>query len=79
MLYFQTENDILLRPDLEKIAEDHPDQFHLWFTVDKAEPSLYLFKIWLTQLCVVVVVDIVVWVGVHRLTSVFYLGMGWTV
>ncbi|CAI9740535.1 NADH-cytochrome b5 reductase 3-like isoform X2 [Octopus vulgaris] len=35
----QTENDILLRPDLEKIAEDHPDQFHLWFTVDKAEPN----------------------------------------
>ncbi|XP_052832766.1 NADH-cytochrome b5 reductase 3 [Octopus bimaculoides] len=38
-LYFQTEKDILLRPDLEKIAEDHPDQFHLWFTVDKAESN----------------------------------------
>eukprot|EP00106_Octopus_bimaculoides_P017879 XP_014785321.1 PREDICTED: NADH-cytochrome b5 reductase 1-like [Octopus bimaculoides] len=32
-------DDILLRPDLEKIAEDHPDQFHLWFTVDKAESN----------------------------------------
>ncbi|GAB1607974.1 NADH-cytochrome b5 reductase 3-like isoform X2 [Argonauta hians] len=33
----QTEKDILLRPELEKISEDHPDQFRLWYTVDRAE------------------------------------------
>ncbi|UYV80291.1 CYB5R3 [Cordylochernes scorpioides] len=31
----QTEKDILLRKELEEIAEAHPDRFKLWFTVDK--------------------------------------------
>jgi len=33
----QTENDILLRPELEDIAAEYPDRFKLWFTLDKAE------------------------------------------
>ncbi|KAG2463167.1 NB5R2 reductase, partial [Polypterus senegalus] len=32
----QTEKDILLRSELEQIAKEHPDQFKLWYTLDKA-------------------------------------------
>ncbi|KAM8939173.1 NADH-cytochrome b5 reductase 2 [Pelodytes ibericus] len=31
----QTEEDILLRPELEAVAKSHPDQFKLWFTLDR--------------------------------------------
>uniref|UniRef100_A0A194AM45 Uncharacterized protein n=1 Tax=Pinctada fucata TaxID=50426 RepID=A0A194AM45_PINFU len=31
----QTEEDILLRPELEEIKEEHPDRFHLWYTLDR--------------------------------------------
>lgn len=31
----QTEEDILLREELEDIAKQHPDQFHLWYTLDR--------------------------------------------
>lgn len=31
----QTENDILLRPELEDIAADKKNQFKLWYTLDK--------------------------------------------
>lgn len=31
----QTEKDILLRPELEEIQANHPDRFHLWYTLDK--------------------------------------------
>ncbi|NWY48634.1 NB5R2 reductase, partial [Sylvia atricapilla] len=31
----QTENDILLRAELEDIAKRHPDQFVLWYTLDR--------------------------------------------
>ncbi|XP_051005133.1 NADH-cytochrome b5 reductase 2 isoform X2 [Acomys russatus] len=31
----QTEEDILLRMELEKIATTHPDQFNLWYTLDR--------------------------------------------
>uniref|UniRef100_A0A0A9WFH4 NADH-cytochrome b5 reductase n=1 Tax=Lygus hesperus TaxID=30085 RepID=A0A0A9WFH4_LYGHE len=30
----QTEKDILLREELEKVAAEHPSQFKLWYTVD---------------------------------------------
>uniref|UniRef100_A0A8C7K8W3 NADH-cytochrome b5 reductase n=1 Tax=Oncorhynchus kisutch TaxID=8019 RepID=A0A8C7K8W3_ONCKI len=32
----QTEKDILLRPELEEIAANHPTRFKLWFTLDRA-------------------------------------------
>lgn len=32
----QSENDILLRTELDEIAIDNPDRFKLWYTVDKA-------------------------------------------
>jgi cytochrome-b5 reductase len=32
----QTENDILLKYEIDAIAEKHGDRFHLWYTVDKA-------------------------------------------
>lgn len=32
----QSENDILLRKELDELKENHPDQFELWYTVDKA-------------------------------------------
>jgi len=31
----QTEDDILLRTELEEVAEQHPDRFQLWYTVDR--------------------------------------------
>lgn len=31
----QSEDDILLRNELESIESEHPDQFKLWFTVDR--------------------------------------------
>ncbi|CAN7939296.1 unnamed protein product [Ixodes hexagonus] len=31
----QTEDDILLRPELEQVAKEHPDRFRLFFTVDR--------------------------------------------
>jgi len=33
----QTESDILLRNELEEVAADHPDRFHLWYTLDRPE------------------------------------------
>lgn len=35
----QTENDILLRPELEDIQLEYPNRFHLWFTLDRPEES----------------------------------------
>ncbi|CAG0919558.1 unnamed protein product [Notodromas monacha] len=31
----QTEDDILLRPELEQLQSEHPDRFKLWYTVDR--------------------------------------------
>lgn len=31
----QTEKDILLRPELEDLASEHSQRFHLWFTLDR--------------------------------------------
>lgn len=31
----QTEEDILLRKELDEIAAEHPDNFHLWYTLDR--------------------------------------------
>lgn len=31
----QTEEDILLRKELEELVEKHPDQFKLWYTLDR--------------------------------------------
>ncbi|KAJ9584177.1 hypothetical protein L9F63_021474 [Diploptera punctata] len=31
----QSENDILLKNELEEVAKSHPNQFKLWYTVDK--------------------------------------------
>lgn len=33
----QTEQDILLRNELEKYQNEHPEQFKLWYTIDRAE------------------------------------------
>lgn len=32
----QTEKDILLRPELEELRNEHSARFKLWYTVDKA-------------------------------------------
>lgn len=39
----QSEIDILLREELEEVSNKQPDQFKLWYTLDKAEPGLYIF------------------------------------
>ena len=31
----QTEDDILLRNELEEVQKSHPDRFKLWYTVDR--------------------------------------------
>lgn len=31
----QTENDILLRTELEDLQQQHPDRFKLWYTLDR--------------------------------------------
>ena len=33
----QTADDILLRDELDKLAEDYPDRFSVWYTVDRPE------------------------------------------
>ncbi|XP_022083644.1 NADH-cytochrome b5 reductase 3-like isoform X1 [Acanthaster planci] len=33
----QTEKDILLRPELEEISQEHGDRFKLWYTLDRPE------------------------------------------
>ncbi|KNC84558.1 hypothetical protein SARC_03231 [Sphaeroforma arctica JP610] len=33
----KTEDDILLRSELEAFAKDHPESFKLWFTIDEAK------------------------------------------
>lgn len=35
-LSLQTEKDILLRPELEELRNEHSARFKLWYTVDKA-------------------------------------------
>lgn len=35
----QTENDILLRNELDELAEKHGEQFKVWYTVDQASES----------------------------------------
>ncbi|XP_047989229.1 NADH-cytochrome b5 reductase 2 isoform X2 [Leguminivora glycinivorella] len=35
----QTEQDILLRDELENYAKNHPNQFKLWYTIDRADPD----------------------------------------
>lgn len=35
----QSEEDILLRDDLDVLAAKHQDQFKVWYTVDRASPS----------------------------------------
>ena len=36
---FQSEDDILLRDEFDQLAKDHPDQFKIWYTVDRANPG----------------------------------------
>jgi len=33
----QSENDILLKDELEEVANTHPEQFKLWYTVDRPQ------------------------------------------
>jgi len=33
----QTEEDILLRPELESVQAEHPDRFKLWYTLDRPQ------------------------------------------
>jgi cytochrome-b5 reductase len=33
----QSEDDILLKDELEEVAKTHPTQFKLWYTVDRPQ------------------------------------------
>lgn len=35
----QSEDDILVREELESIRQEHPDRFKLWYTVDRPNPD----------------------------------------
>lgn len=37
----QTEEDILLRDELEEAAKNHPDQVKIWYTVDRPTDGKY--------------------------------------
>jgi cytochrome-b5 reductase len=37
---FQTEDDILLRRELEKIAADQRNRFKVWYTLDRPEEGM---------------------------------------
>ena len=48
----QTEDDILLRDELERLQKENPDQFQVWYTVDRPKPGTctrgvrsYCFKV----------------------------------
>jgi cytochrome-b5 reductase len=38
----QTEEDILLRDELEEAAKNHPDQVKIWYTVDRPTEGEYM-------------------------------------
>lgn len=38
----QTESDILLRNELESLAEEYADRFKLWYTVDTTPPGMFI-------------------------------------
>uniref|UniRef100_A0AC34RPL5 NADH-cytochrome b5 reductase n=1 Tax=Panagrolaimus sp. JU765 TaxID=591449 RepID=A0AC34RPL5_9BILA len=40
----QTENDILMRPELDELAKEHPDRFRVWYTLDRPNP-LWSFSV----------------------------------
>lgn len=44
LLANQTENDILLRKELEDLAAKHPDQFKLWYTLDHTPEGMLRYK-----------------------------------
>lgn len=37
----QTERDILIRNELDEIAQNHPSQFKVWYTVDTASEGVF--------------------------------------
>ena len=37
----QTEDDILLREELEEVQKQFPDRFKLWYTVDRPAEGMY--------------------------------------
>lgn len=41
----QSENDILLRDELEKASENFPDVFKVWYTVDRPSEGKLLYLI----------------------------------
>ena len=38
----QTEEDILLREELEEVQKEYPERFKLWYTVDRPTEGIYL-------------------------------------
>jgi len=38
----QTEEDILLRDELEEAAKSHPDRVKVWYTVDRPSEGQYI-------------------------------------
>lgn len=40
----QTEDDILLRDELEEVSNKHPQQFKLWYTLDRPQSSIFLLN-----------------------------------
>lgn len=45
----QTEDDILLRKELDELAQQHPDRFKVWYTLDNVTDGKYTFVITLDE------------------------------
>ena len=41
----QTEEDILLREELEEVQKQYPERFKLWYTVDRPAEGIYLIQL----------------------------------
>lgn len=44
LIFLKTETDILLRNELDSLAAKYPDRFHLHYTVDRANPGIFIIK-----------------------------------
>ena len=47
----QTEEDILLREELEEVQKQYPERFKLWYTVDRPGEGIYIAQFFRYRIC----------------------------
>lgn len=50
----QTEDDILLREELDDLAQQHPDRFKVWYTLDNVTDGKDFVLLSFTQIFIIV-------------------------